>query len=155
MAASCFSLWPISEMWFPVTWWLSVTKFPCLKFCDMLWHFENSVTKCDKVVSKSLWQTGIFVTFQNMLTLPLFVNKSTIIYKKFLVWENCQILNNGMYIAKYSIMVSTLRVVSEHFSVANCHFKSWFPAQEEKEDIHLPGGFLCSGHKSCNFIMLH
>ena len=53
-----------------------------------------------------------------MLRLLLFVNKSTIVYKKILVWEDCQIFNNGKYIAEYSIMVSTLGVVGEHFSVA-------------------------------------
>ena len=58
------------------------------------------------------------MTFQNMLRLLLFVNKSTIVYKKILVWEDCQIFNNGKYIAEYSIMVSTLGVVGEHFSVA-------------------------------------
>ena len=41
----------VSENGLPVTWWHSVTKFTSLKFCDILWHFENSVTKCDKAMA--------------------------------------------------------------------------------------------------------
>ena len=36
----------IAENGFPVTWWHSVTKLACLKFCDIL---RKSVTKCDRV----------------------------------------------------------------------------------------------------------
>ena len=77
----------ISENEFPVTWWRSVTKLACPKFCDILWHLENSVTECDKVVSKN---------------------------------PECQ---------------------ESSWWCKNCHFKSWFQAQEEKEDVNLPGGF--------------
>ena len=98
-----------------MTWWLSVTILACLKFCDILRILWQNVTKwsvkfCDK--QEFLWH------FKTCLHCLFFVNKSTIIYKKILIWEHCQVFNNGKYIAKYSIMVSTLGVVGEHFSVA-------------------------------------
>ena len=31
-----------------VTWWHFVIKFNWPKICDILWHFDNFVTKCDK-----------------------------------------------------------------------------------------------------------
>ena len=52
----CDSLWHGDFLWQNFLAWNSVTCYDILRI----------LTKCDKVVSKSLWQTGIFVTFQNL-----------------------------------------------------------------------------------------
>ena len=109
VASSMLSLWMVDT----VSRLMTCQRMDSLWYGDILWQnllAWNSVTFwefCDKVVSKILWQIGIFLTNHNMLTCLFFVNKSTIIYLFF-----------SERIAKYSIMLST-GVVGEHFSVAH------------------------------------
>ena len=132
--------WHGDFLWQNLIAWNSVTYYDILR---ILWQNVTkwSVKFCDK--EEFVWH------FKTCLHCFFFVNKSK--RKKLrgfaarrnghVGWGHEDEWQRACHDQSWSSQCHNPECQESTWWCTNCHFKSWFPTQEEKEDINLPGVF--------------
>ena len=87
--------------------------------------------------------TGVWDTYSQILSNPCWM--TSLGFDKLLAFRGPLVSSRTWFMRSGWIQKSSqchnLECQESTWWCTNCHFKLWFPAQEEKEDINLPGGF--------------